>query len=92
MKGKQFIECKLVMGLRSEWLPWCFYSGRCAHDQQCWDTNPLECAAALDKMARKAGVNLKIAVVTGDDIMGEVTDIYVIPPKQEVISCDKQLP
>ncbi|XP_066242983.1 uncharacterized protein [Saccopteryx leptura] len=34
-------------------------------------TNPLLCAAALDKMARKAGVDLKIAVVTGDDIMGE---------------------
>ncbi|XP_054418222.1 uncharacterized protein LOC129061551 isoform X2 [Pteronotus mesoamericanus] len=34
-------------------------------------TNPLVCAAALDKMARKAGVDLNIAVVTGDDIMGE---------------------
>ncbi|EPQ04121.1 hypothetical protein D623_10031309 [Myotis brandtii] len=34
-------------------------------------TNPLMCAAALDKMARKAGVDLKIAVVTGDDILGE---------------------
>lgn len=41
-------------------------------------TNPLVCAAALDKMARKAGVDLKIAVVTGDDILGEVIDIYVI--------------
>lgn len=34
-------------------------------------TNPLMCAAALDKMAKKAGVDLKIAVVTGDDILGE---------------------
>ncbi|XP_036280004.1 uncharacterized protein LOC118711147 isoform X2 [Pipistrellus kuhlii] len=34
-------------------------------------TNPLMCAAALDKVARKAGVDLKIAVVTGDDILGE---------------------
>lgn len=41
-------------------------------------TNPLMCAAALDKMARKAGVDLKIAVVTGDDILGEVIDIHVI--------------
>lgn len=40
--------------------------------------NPLMCAAALDQMARKAGVDLKIAVVTGDDILGEVTDISVI--------------
>ena len=35
-------------------------------------TNPLVCAATLDKMTRKAGVHLNIAVVTGDDIMGEV--------------------
>ncbi|KAM7140474.1 uncharacterized protein WM277_013203 [Molossus nigricans] len=34
-------------------------------------TNPLACAAALDKMAREAGVDLKIAVVTGDDILAE---------------------
>lgn len=34
-------------------------------------TNPLMCAAALDKVARKAGVDVKIAVVTGDDILGE---------------------
>ncbi|XP_060034904.1 uncharacterized protein LOC107522863 isoform X2 [Erinaceus europaeus] len=34
-------------------------------------TNPHACAAALDQMARKAGVDLKIAVVTGDDILGE---------------------
>lgn len=35
-------------------------------------TNPLVCAAALDQMARKAGVDLNIAVVTGDDVMREV--------------------
>ncbi|XP_037353657.1 uncharacterized protein LOC119234757 [Talpa occidentalis] len=33
--------------------------------------NPIQCAAALDQVARKAGVDLKIAVVTGDDIMAE---------------------
>ncbi|KAF6095140.1 hypothetical protein HJG60_012107 [Phyllostomus discolor] len=34
-------------------------------------TNPLVCAATLDETAGKAGVDLNIAVVTGDDIMGE---------------------
>ncbi|XP_015716438.1 uncharacterized protein LOC107313042 isoform X2 [Coturnix japonica] len=33
--------------------------------------NPLACAAALQEVAEKAGVDLKIAVVTGDDIMSE---------------------
>ncbi|XP_074087673.1 uncharacterized protein LOC141519187 [Macrotis lagotis] len=34
-------------------------------------TNPLACAKALHRVARKADVDLKIAVITGDDIMGE---------------------
>ncbi|XP_041925611.1 uncharacterized protein lratb.1 [Alosa sapidissima] len=31
--------------------------------------NPLACAAALQEVAQKAGLNMKIAVVTGDDLM-----------------------
>ncbi|XP_038611179.1 uncharacterized protein LOC119935772 isoform X1 [Tachyglossus aculeatus] len=34
-------------------------------------TNPLACAAALHKVAKKADVDLKIAVITGDDLMDE---------------------
>ncbi|XP_044536292.1 uncharacterized protein LOC123251170 [Gracilinanus agilis] len=34
-------------------------------------TNPLACAKALHRVAKKADVDLKIAVITGDDIMGE---------------------
>ncbi|KAM6072273.1 uncharacterized protein LJ206_010464 isoform 2-T2 [Theristicus caerulescens] len=33
--------------------------------------NPLACAAALQEVAKKADVDLKIAVVTGDDLMSE---------------------
>uniref|UniRef100_A0A8C9UF61 Acyclic terpene utilisation N-terminal domain-containing protein n=1 Tax=Serinus canaria TaxID=9135 RepID=A0A8C9UF61_SERCA len=33
--------------------------------------NPLACAAALQEVAKKAGVDLKIAVVAGDDLMSE---------------------
>ncbi|XP_068045296.1 uncharacterized protein [Anomalospiza imberbis] len=33
--------------------------------------NPLACAAALQEVARKADVDLKIAVVAGDDLMSE---------------------
>lgn len=34
--------------------------------------NPLACAAALQEVAKKADVDLKIAVVSGDDLMSEV--------------------
>lgn len=34
--------------------------------------NPLACAAALQEVAKKADVDLKIAVVAGDDLMNEV--------------------
>lgn len=34
--------------------------------------NPLACAAALQEVAKKADVDLKIAVVAGDDLMSEV--------------------
>ncbi|XP_062991657.1 uncharacterized protein LOC134404725 isoform X1 [Elgaria multicarinata webbii] len=37
--------------------------------------NPLACAAALQQVAQKAGADLKIAVVTGDDLMGELNNI-----------------
>ncbi|XP_042323992.1 uncharacterized protein LOC121930983 isoform X2 [Sceloporus undulatus] len=37
--------------------------------------NPLACAAALQQVAEKAGVGLKIAVVTGDDLMRELNNI-----------------
>ncbi|OXB55108.1 hypothetical protein ASZ78_015611, partial [Callipepla squamata] len=33
--------------------------------------NPLACAAALQEVAKKADVDLKIAVITGDDLMSE---------------------
>lgn len=39
----------------------CLLAGACA---------PPECAAALDKIARGTGVDVKITVVTGDDVMG----------------------
>lgn len=39
--------------------------------------NPLGCAAALHQVARNANVDLKIAVVTGDDLMGEVFQYFV---------------
>ncbi|XP_053114086.1 uncharacterized protein LOC128328277 isoform X1 [Hemicordylus capensis] len=45
--------------------------------------NPLACAAALQQVAKKADVGLKIAVVTGDDLMGEVNSIKVDVPKVE---------
>ena len=35
--------------------------------------NPHACAKAIDEVAKKAGVeNLKIAVVTGDNLIGKV--------------------
>uniref|UniRef100_A0A8D0H716 Uncharacterized protein n=1 Tax=Sphenodon punctatus TaxID=8508 RepID=A0A8D0H716_SPHPU len=43
--------------------------------------NPLACAAALREMAKIADVDLKIAVVTGDDLMGKTENI-----KEDVIT------
>ena len=37
--------------------------------------NPQSCAAALAGVAKKSGVDLKIAVVTGDDILAKVSII-----------------
>ena len=37
--------------------------------------NPEGCASALMEAAQKAGVDLNIATVTGDDIMPYVSDI-----------------
>ena len=37
--------------------------------------NPIACAAALQQAANKAGVDLKIASVTGDDIMNRKADL-----------------
>ncbi|KAK1889828.1 Bifunctional protein GlmU [Dissostichus eleginoides] len=34
--------------------------------------NPLSCAEAIQEVIRKAGLNLKVAVVTGDDLMPHV--------------------
>ena len=34
--------------------------------------NPLACAAALREAAKKADVDIKVAVVTGDDIISQV--------------------
>ncbi|XP_054846474.1 uncharacterized protein LOC129337040 isoform X2 [Eublepharis macularius] len=43
--------------------------------------NPLACAAALQQVAKKADVDMKIAVVTGDDLMGEVNNIKETVPE-----------
>lgn len=71
-KKRGIVGCKLVIGLTSERWPRGVSSGsgRRAHGQPCWGRRPLECVAALDKIARETGVDLKRAVVTGDDIMG----------------------
>ncbi|XP_071846661.1 uncharacterized protein [Apostichopus japonicus] len=37
--------------------------------------NPQACCEALQQVAKKAGVDLKIAVVTGDDLMRQMKDI-----------------
>lgn len=34
--------------------------------------NPLACASAIQEAAKKAGVDIKVAVVTGDDLMPNV--------------------
>lgn len=35
--------------------------------------NPLACAAAIQEIVKKAGLDLKVAVVTGDDLMPHVS-------------------
>uniref|UniRef100_A0A2D4N481 Uncharacterized protein n=3 Tax=Micrurus spixii TaxID=129469 RepID=A0A2D4N481_9SAUR len=45
--------------------------------------NPLGCAAALHQVARNANVDLKIAVITGDDLMGELSNIRNTTIKEE---------
>ncbi|XP_048366008.1 uncharacterized protein LOC125440300 isoform X2 [Sphaerodactylus townsendi] len=37
--------------------------------------NPVACAAALQQVAKKAGVDMKIAVVTGDNLIEEVKNV-----------------
>ena len=47
--------------------------------------NPMGCAEALRKVASKAGVDLKIAVVTGDDLLSQVC---MIPsPRKKKLFC-----
>ena len=36
--------------------------------------NPLACGAALGNLAQKAGIDLNIAVITGDDLMGRTDE------------------
>ena len=45
-------------------------------------TNPLACAEALEQVAKKAGVNLNIAVVLGDDMMPMVKKQSLKPVKE----------
>lgn len=37
--------------------------------------NPLSCAAAVEEAAKKSGVDIKVAVVTGDDLIAQKSDI-----------------
>ncbi len=37
--------------------------------------NPLACGAALQEVVQKAGLELKVAVVTGDDLMPQVIEL-----------------
>lgn len=37
--------------------------------------NPLACAAAIQEVINKAGLHLKVAVVTGDDLMPHVRPV-----------------
>lgn len=48
--------------------------------------NPLACAAALQQVAKKADVDMKIAVVTGDDLIGEVRFLKALFYKSLVAS------
>jgi len=41
--------------------------------------NPLACGAALQEVVKKAGLDLKVAVVTGDDLMPKVIELYFFP-------------
>lgn len=38
--------------------------------------NPLACAEAVQEVIKKAGLNLKVAVVTGDDLMPHVRAVH----------------
>ncbi|XP_062866618.1 uncharacterized protein LOC134329321 [Trichomycterus rosablanca] len=40
--------------------------------------NPLACAAAIQEVVQKAGLNLKIAVVTGDDLMPQKDSLNML--------------
>ena len=56
-------------------------------------TNPHSCAKALQNVAKEADIELKIAVVTGDDLMedpslvrdAKVTDMDTGQPLPEVV-------
>lgn len=48
--------------------------------------NPLSCAKALQKMCDKSGVKLRIAVITGDDLMSQIDDIKGITQLPESIT------
>ena len=49
--------------------------------------NPHACAAALGAVAKKAGVELKIATVTGDDILSKVLNLYTCMLGHLYITC-----
>jgi len=38
--------------------------------------NPLACASAIQDAAKKSGIDLNVAVVTGDDILFAVSEFF----------------
>ncbi|KAG9347144.1 hypothetical protein JZ751_006071 [Albula glossodonta] len=52
--------------------------------------NPLACAAALQEVVKKADLNLKIAVVTGDDLMPQKDSLHELRMADD--ECRKPLP
>ena len=44
--------------------------------------NPLECANALRSLAKEVEIDLKVAVITGDDLMNDTDEINHLGVKE----------